>query len=503
VQATLSNAKLGGASVVVCVSPILYMVYVLCLPTAVRFFAPPALQVDDSYFLLVSYSWLNGLGFDNYWANPIGTGIFNWHGFLQPMLVAELSPCHSLRCVNTGLIVLGIFWFAIWYVAVNAITKARYLRWAFYIIGVSLVIKYSARPELLASLELVLVVLLFNFFATSRGYLVRAILSGVGVAITLLTSPFTGAFAGFGVAAAITFFRRKDENYLGFALEGIVSLISALAALLFIFATVYPYTPTAWIDGIYLHAIRDMNREDSVGLIKYYFLTKGLPLVGILLITLGGTAFLVFAEMRRTGGLFFLALFCLVSAAFAYLLYFSAMRIPLTYYNFTALVPALILIATLCVSNLPTAGRYDKPAIMGPVIAFSAICVLSQLVWTTQWLSERVDHRRLSEGIVAAVDQYLAANRRIAMDGSLIGAVDDVEKLKKIKVLIFGEKNKLNYDPPDVDVLIRAQNEFGLGVLAQKMPGFRLATDQFDHSELASLLSPEESYYAIYERTTR
>jgi hypothetical protein len=75
-----------------------------------------------------------------------------------------------------------------------------------------------------------------------------------------------------------------------------------------------------------------------------------------------------------------------------------------------------------------------------------------------------------------------------------------VEKLKRIQVLIFGERHKTNADPPDADVVFRAQNEFGLDVLSKPMPGFKVVIDKFDHSPLANILTPEESYYAIYER---
>ena len=86
------------------------------------------------------------------------------------------------------------------------------------------------------------------------------------------------------------------------------------------------------------------------------------------------------------------------------------------------------------------------------------------------------------------------------MDTPLIGAVDDLQKLKEIEVLSFGEKYKLNWDPPDADIVYRAQSEFGVGVLAENMPGFRLAVDNFSHSPRVPFLTPKDNYYAIYER---
>lgn len=479
---------------------LLYALYVLSLPTALRYFGPPALQGDDSYFLLITYSWLNGLGFTNFWTNPIGSTVFNWHGFLQPMLIARLSPCDSLRCVNMGVVALGCVYLAIWYVIVNTITSIRLLRWALYVIAVSLVLKYSARPELLASLELICLVFLFYLFPTKITFLVRAIGSGIAVALALLTSPFTGAFAGLGVAAATAYLRRNDRSSVNFFLEGALSVVSALCVGITILVFIYPYSTILWIDGIIGHSIRDIDRTDTSGFFKFYFLTKGLPLLGIMFLTLAGIAGLAFKELRQARNRFFLIVFLFVCAALLYLLYFSAIRIPLTYYNFSALVPSLILIAIIYSNNATVTRQYKRLTLIGPTVAFAAACIFSQVIWAAQWVSERPEHHRLSEGIASSVDHYLAKNLRIAMDAPLAGAIDDVEKLKKIKILIFGEKYKLNYDPPDVDVLFRAENEFGMGVLAENMPGFKIVVDNFYHSPLARLLTPNEIYYAIYER---
>src|SRR6516164_11662209 len=79
-----------------------YGAYVLLFAVALRLYHPVLLRYDDGWELLVSYSWLNGLGFTNHWVDPISSGVFNWHGFLQPLLMSWSSPCTSLACLNTG-----------------------------------------------------------------------------------------------------------------------------------------------------------------------------------------------------------------------------------------------------------------------------------------------------------------------------------------------------------------------------------------------------------------
>jgi hypothetical protein len=499
-KAAFANINSSKASFAALASVFLYVVYVFILPVAFRYFGPPPLQVDDSYFFLISYSWLNGLGFNNFWVNPIETTIFNWHGFLQPMLVGQLSPCNSLRCVNAGLIALGVVYLAIWYVVVNSITSDRFLRWTLYVIAVSLVLEYSARPELLASLELIFIVLLFYFFPANRQFVVRAVGSGIAVGLAFLTAPHAGLSAGLGVAAATAYLRRNDRSPVNFILEGLLALICALCTLAIILIFIYPHPWKDWIDGIITMAIRDTHRTDGSGFFRFYFLRRTLPLLGITLFTLAAIAGRAFKEMWQTRSPFFLTVFLLVCATFLCLLYFSAIRIPLTYYNFTVLIPSIILVAVIYRNKIGTTEQYARLTFTSPLVVFAAACIFSQIIWTARWLNERPDHRRLFEGIASSVDQYLAENRRIAMDAPLIGAVDDIEKLKKIEVLTFGTKHKLGYNPPDVDVLFRDQNEFGIGVLGENIPEFKLVADHFDHSPLAQRLTPNELYYAIYER---
>ena len=69
---------------------------------AIRAVRPVPLRYDDGFFLLVSYSWKNGLGFNNPWIDLIGSGIYNWHGFLQPLVVSAMSLLQRCRRLVTA-----------------------------------------------------------------------------------------------------------------------------------------------------------------------------------------------------------------------------------------------------------------------------------------------------------------------------------------------------------------------------------------------------------------
>lgn len=477
---------------------LLYALYAGGLTMAFRWLEGPPIYLDDAYFLLVSYSWLNGLGFTNFWVSPIASTIFNWHGFLQPMLVAWMSPCGTLDCLNIAVIAIGGLFLALWYPLVNTVTSSRLLRWMLYVIAVSYVLQYSARPELLASMGLVALTALFYVLPNERAVVSRGVAAGLLVGLIAVTSPVAGAFAGIGVAAATTYVRRNDASYLGFGAEGLVCLVSALVTVAAMLAFVYPYSASDWLNGIVMHSAKTAGREDTYGfLLKAYTATKLLPFQALMFVVLGGVSGYALMQIWRAGNRFFSAVFILICFAGVYFLYFTAIRIPSTVYNFTVLVPSIALIAIMIVNVTGTTARHARIALIMPLVLFAAACAFGQAVWAAQTLTFIRDQHRLAQGITQSVDRYRAANRRIAMDPPLMAGVDDVKKLKDITILFFGQPQKENDTPPDVDVLYRSQREFGAP--PPDIPGFRLVENNFDQSFVARVLRPKGTYYAIYE----
>lgn len=485
----ISFGTLGGL--------LLYVLYAGGLTLVFRWLEGPPILFDDAYFLLVSYSWLNGLGFNNFWVNPISSAIFNWHGFLQPMLVGWISPCRTLDCLNIAVIAIGGAFLAMWYPLVNTVTSSRALRWMLYVIAVACVLQYSARPELLASLGLVALTALFYFLPNERAFVSRGLAAGVLVGLITVTSPVAGVFAGVGVAAATTYVRRNDTSYIGLGVEGLVCLVSAAVTIAVILAVVYPYSAQEWLDGIRMHSAKTAGREDTDGFLKAYVAAKLLPLQAVMLMALAGIAGYALMQIWRAGNRLFAAVFVLTCFAAAYLLYFTAIRIPLTVYNFTALVPSIALIAVMIVSAAGTAARHVRIVLIISLALVAAASFFGQAIWAMQTLTFVRDQHRLAQGIAQSVDRYLAANRRIAMDPPLMTGVDDIGKLKDITILFFGQPHKGNGNPPNVDVLFRSQREFG--TLPAEIPGFKLVANNYDQSIFARFLAPKGTYYAIYE----
>lgn len=65
--------------------------YALACLLVLRTSVPFLLNLDNGEFLPISFYWKNTGILNNLWLNPIGSGIFNWHGFIQQYLVGLLS----------------------------------------------------------------------------------------------------------------------------------------------------------------------------------------------------------------------------------------------------------------------------------------------------------------------------------------------------------------------------------------------------------------------------
>ncbi len=473
------------------------MIYVICVYGLANLLFPVMFRYDNAWILLTNYSYANGMGFNNYWANPISSGIFNWHGFIQPVVIDLFMMGSSFSDINNALTLLGLAYLATWFIVVHLFVERRVLRYMLYVIGVSGALHASARPELLASLWSMLIVLALFYGRPSLGSVLRAGMAGGLVGLTVVTSPAAGIISGLGVAAAITYLRARG-SLRGFILDGSVALAAAGLIGMSMLWFVYPHEPATWIAGIQEHAAVNAQRPDTGNFLKYYALT---PLMPMLILPLFILIVVLSAAMNIIRNRVFAILFYVVAVIFVYFMYYSGVRIPAAYYNVTFAVPVLCLAAAVMFEHdnrMPGRGRWlSHLSLAAPLFLFAVACAFSQLVWVAQKAATGPTYATLEQEIAEGVDKYLAEGRKIGMDPPLATAVNDVSKLKQIELLFFGV-NKDPQAPPPVDVLFRAQTE--LGEMHDDVPGFRLVLDRQSRNALTSIIKPHSLSYAIYER---
>jgi hypothetical protein len=477
-----------------------YAAYVLLFTVVLRLYHPVLLRYDDGWYLLVSYSWLNGFGFTNHWgANPISSGIFNWHGFLQPLIISWLSPCRTLTCLNIGLSVVGVAYLALWLFIVRTLVSVPSYRWALYIIGVGAVLEFSARAELLASCIILLGTCVFVCLSDNRWTIQRGILIGVLLGLLIITHPAASILSATLIAATVAYLRREDARASSFLLEGFWCVVSAVCVTSLLLHFLFPFhDPTLWLHGIYEQIIANSKRNDAGDFLKYFLMTKMFPALIFPLMSLA--IILVYAIKQRAIGknrrIF--AFFIIALVSFVVGLYYSSFRIPATFYNFSVFVPTLALLCFYCATS-QCRNIIVRLSII-PMAVFALACALAQSIWLAQKIYYAPDYDRLASEINSLVARYSMENCRIAMDPPIATAVDDVNVLANTSFLFFGDPAKKNNNPPGVDVLLRAQTE--LSSLPVPNADFALVESKFYSGAATRFIKPESLYFALYKASS-
>jgi hypothetical protein len=457
-------------------------------------------KYDDGWYFLVSYSWLNGLGFTNYWVSPIHSTIFNWHGFTQPIVIALLSPCNTLACVEIGLGMLQVIYLLVWTVAVESLKPSPLLRICLYAIGLSVMLQFSARHELLASIEMTLLFIGFTALSRREQYPVRAILAGAVTGLVAVTDPAASILVGLSCAAAICSLRNHSANLSGIVAE--LCILSATAALsvAFCLTVIYPYTALDWISGIREMSVAIASRQDNQGFMnfmKYFFFSRFSPMLGVMFVPLG---FAIIRTLNAADRSSWLATAITTITAILVIadLYWTSIRVPATYYNFNAIVPTLSLIVVAMVSSTPDRS-VSKGVVILSLFIFASGCSIALGVIITDKAYFALQQNSLKAAISKTVHDALSRGQRVALDTPLIQAIDDITIMTRVKLLFIGRPGTSGDWPgDDTDIVLRSQTESGR--LPDTPPGSVLIFNGFDQHSIHFYIKPESLNYAVYER---
>jgi hypothetical protein len=470
------------------------------LATAILFFLhvdPVFPKYDDAWYFLVSYSWLNGLGFTNYWVSPIHSAIFNWHGFTQPIVIALLSPCNTLACAEIGLGMLQVIYLFFWTVAVEKVKPLPLIRICLYAIGLSVMLQFSARHELLASVEMTLLLIGFTALSRREQYLVRAILAGAVTGLVAVTDPAASILVGLSCAAAICSWRNDSANLRGIVAE--LCILSAMAALsvAFCLTVIYPYTALDWISGMRETSAVIADRQDHQGFIKYFFFSRLSPMLCVMFVPLGFAIIRTLNAAVRSSRLA-TAITAIIVILVIVDLYWTSIRIPATYYNFNAIVPTLSLIVVAMVSWTPD-WSLSKGVVTSSLFIFASACSIALGVVITDKAYFALQQNSIKAGISKTVQDALRRGQHVALDTPLIQAIDDITIMTQVKLLFIGRPGTSGDWPgDDIDIVIRSQTESGR--LPDTPPGSVLLFNGFDQHSIHFYIKPESLNYAVYER---
>lgn len=473
--------------------------YALAGPVILRLIAPMIMKHDNVYFLPAGFAIRNGLGFNNPWANPIGSGAFDWHGLVHPALIALLAPTNGWWGINAAVVIIAALGMGVYLWMLRATAAPPVLKALGALVIVASFMSFAGRPETTAGLILGLLMLvnwdrMVRPPETVRLVASAALLGLLGAAHPLALIIASFAYAGFRGTAAV----RAGRTPLAYVVE--MTATGALAALTLVaaVAAIYPYDALAYAEGMLNHATQTTERVGQGAFLTYFVATKHLPFLAL---TFAPLAFIlaVAGQMHwPRAGLFFKAVLAAALLGFVAALYRYPISIPATYYNYAAFAPAIAVLFPALV-----AARMRSWAGLGATAAFAAFagfCALAQGLWLYQTAAGLSVRDAQARAVAALVQAETAAGRRVAVDSPLIVALHDPALAAATTVLHFGkltDGGKETPDPAVFDVVLRAQAEYDAPPPA--IPGFVMETDAFLAGHGAfGFSNPEHLGYAVY-----
>lgn len=432
---------------------------------------PFALVSDHAYFLPASWWFASGGRLANPWMQPGFDRVLDWHGFVQPWLIGE------------GARLLGGGWTGV-RLALDLTAAATILTVPFVaralgvtpwraavavVVTVALMLDARSRPEVLATLETVLLVLLTRDFATT--YPVawgRAAAIGILCGLLALTHPVAAVFACLAVDGTLVVLsverRPPVGRLLGLPAVMGVAFAATLAAL---FVFVFDDRISVWLDGMARAGAITFARTDTTGFARYYLANRFLPGFAVVLVP----ALLVLWALRTPPATVRSVwprrvVLVVIGLAAAWMVQRFALRIPATYYNVTAILVAVVLIAAVA----PLSGLARRVADLG-VAVVGAGALAGTLVWTAQALEDLPAMARSRAELSAAVLADHAAGRRLCADAAALAAIDAPDVARAITVSIPLADGPKAPSPERCDVYYALQMQDGQTV-APPVAGF-------------------------------
>jgi hypothetical protein len=334
---------------------------VLLIRIVASWFGVPSPSGDQLYFMPVAYVATKGGALHHPFWSPAGDlgGPYDWHGWLYPIVLSWSPFSSSAAGVVFSATILGVLCLAPWFFLAGRL-KEPLLRAAYVISCVAIGLYQIGRPESLMTLWLGLLVLAFLNLGGQK----KAAASGVVLALGFVTQPTVAAIALL-LSVGTNFFLNRETRWK--ATHANAQLAAWLAISFAAIWIVAPLGLVEWISGVTTHAQVMAQRSDSGPreFLQYYLLTQSLPFFAGYVVAVVAISF----SLARTGRLGSPNSWSLVSIIIIWLLlvWYTAIRIPATFYNLVALGPVIFLLAAWKRAGLWAVGLTSIAFCMGLV----------------------------------------------------------------------------------------------------------------------------------------
>jgi hypothetical protein len=451
------------------------------LSLALSLVAIPIPDVDAPYFLVAAHRFANGLGLTNPYFSLVPddpAAYLTWHGWLYSWLIGLLPSSSNYATILFGPALIGITAVLLYSLYLARKCTAFTLSCSVPpILVFGLYFISWGRPELLASLLFCAALPLLPRFAAFQTQAVLAVL----LALITVTHPAIALMCamliigGHGVLGVSTrAFLRSMAIFLTLTPLVIAALTWALM----------DFSVGDWIHGLYVNAQYTAHRMDPGGFAHYYIASRAFP--GVLLIfPLLALAWGRWASLTPRKA-FPVALTALATVGGLVWVWYFALRLPATCYNFLAFGP-LIVIGTAWMTDFgpPVASAHVLRVTRILQLSFSVVAMMgitynSIVNWDSfeHGLSLRTLQDRMS----------LFAGREIIIAAPDAFAEPIAEILGTSHVMSYpGARNhpeQRTANPELAPVIILKQSESGI-VGAPPVPsGYQIFFDQFERDPI-------------------
>ena len=485
--------------------------YALACLLIIRTSVPFLLILDNGYFLPVSFYWKNTGILNNPWLNSIGSNIFNWHGFIQPYLVGLLSFGSGWSDIYFGLNLLASLAILAVLYGILALRIRTLEAVCILIIALSVLLDVRARPEIFAMFASVV---LITFLGTRRQLITGLSFSPivVGVIFGLLLCGHPSIFLLLGSAFLVFFVTSIASENPSFRDITLFISLASLAWLLTVascFVVIYQGSPWTWLSGILQHASVYSSRTDTQGFLKYFVASRYLPGLGLGFALLAICIFAGYQKITQSVNRnnIWLSVYAIVTLISLFLLYRQAIRIPATYYNFSGLLVALILVAASCFCaqlttihgrGMHTASlRGARSSVATILMLMALLCGAAQALWIIQAVKEQGEFKTNALLLARALEEELRSNKRVCADSAALSVTPDLQTAMNIRILAPWSFEEESPPPEECDIYIQLQAQKNL-TRPSSPPGFVLVEDRFNYDRQLIAIRPLNLAFAIF-----
>jgi len=282
-----------------------------------------------------------------------------------------------------------------------------------------------------------------------------------------------------------------------------IGSMSATAAALTLLFTIFGHSPIEYLRGIGKQAAMVAARQDFGGFVQMYVFNRFVPGLGLLFVLIPLCIYygLMCVPHHLSYRKLWISCILLVCGVTCFSIHYLAIRIPSTYYNFSGIIPAILLI---CGSLTQHCRTQHGSLSSWPVNTFViVICLtgLSSLVGQIIWLQQNVveyrtgvENRRTLQDIFS---KAAVAGLRVCAELGALSAVSSFKDAMRIRFISVDDELMRRPDASVCELYVAMSNQANEYV-PPTIGGYEMKVNRFFEAPSVLPTRPLDMRFAVY-----